>query len=69
MKPPKQNPLLSTDATALIAAIRDSGMSLREIEKITGIDRSRLSRISHGQTCNEVTFRTLARLAIQRGVL
>jgi DNA-binding Xre family transcriptional regulator len=69
MKPRKENPVLSTDATALVVALQDSGLSLRDIENATAIDRGQLSRISHGQTCGEVTFRTLARLAIDRGLL
>jgi hypothetical protein len=65
----QDNAVLSTDATALVVALQDSGLSLRDIENETAIDRGQLSRISHGQTCGEVTFRALARLAIQRGVL
>jgi hypothetical protein len=69
MKRKQDNAVLATDATALVVKMLASGMTLGQISRESAVDKGKLSRISHGQTCNEVTFRTLARLAIQRGVL
>ena len=59
---------LTMTAKEIVNALIFSGLSLGQIAIETKIQKSQLSRISHGQTCSEATFRTLARFAIQKRV-
>lgn len=61
--------ILATNASTIVRRLQSDGLSFRQIESITGIDKGQLLRISKGQTTSEESFRRLATVAIERNVL
>ena len=61
--------LLAYDTAGILAILRTDGMSLRTIETETGLNRSILSRITYGRDGTASTYRALAKLAIDRGLI
>lgn len=61
--------IVETTAGQIVIKLQEQGLTLREIETMTGVDKSQLSRLSKGLTAGEAVFRSLVRIGIERGVL